>query len=86
MSDNYFGVRRKYKIKFGDFEIYGDPFCPGIERRSWKERLFSRPWRPLKAYKPADIVYFLPETNQIITSIKTFIKIETAALTGAKDE
>lgn len=67
-------MKRYYRMQMGGFEIVGDVHVSDIERRSWRERLFSRPWRPLKKTKYSPTAYIVG--NQIIVSIQTFLRFE----------
>ncbi len=73
--DNYFSVDRNPHIVLPNgFTIVPDRNISDFTRRSWIERLFSRPWKPLQATKPDSKAYIIEKT--ILVSWATFAKIK----------
>ena len=48
----------------------GDVFVDHTRQRSWRERLFSRPWKPLVAHHRYRIVAIVNETTVEIEDVK----------------
>ena len=69
-----FGVDRDPKVILPNgMVIRPDRSVNDVERRSWRERLFSRPWKPLKTYNECARIYIIG--NDAICSWKTFNKL-----------
>ena len=73
----YFGVDRYPRLTLPNGrELIPEMYVADFVRRSWKERLFSVPWRPFKKYKYYTIVYSILEEGNLeytfICSFKTF--------------
>ena len=49
--------------------VYEDPFCMTGEevRRTWKERLFTRPWRPWRKTKHISVpaLFYVPRIGYV---------------------
>ena len=72
--ENYFGLDRDPKIEIGGFTIRPDRNVPQFRVRSWRERLFSFPWRPLVRIEDQDIAFIMDKN--ILVSWKTFSKLK----------
>ncbi len=53
------------------------PGTPYEQRRTWKERLFSRPWRPMQATRT--VVPRLPDPQSYKIGSRLFMHPQTAA-------
>lgn len=64
-----------------DFKIEASPYISDTKpvRRSWGERLFTRPWHPLKRLKIVDspIAYIIHSSNIVLVSYETYTKLKT---------
>lgn len=60
-----------------NIDIIASPFVSDLERvkRTWKERLFSRPWNPLQKYKTEYRPYALIAGSICIVSYQTYAKL-----------
>ncbi len=62
--------------------IINDHRIKGREKRTLKERFFTRPWRPFKKYKEIDYGPVVPDgkafygDNKIFVNSKTFTEIK----------
>lgn len=72
-------------------KIYGSNYCPEFitVARSWKERLFTLPWRPFKRYRQSDyrVAYLLDGVDgQIVVCHPTVAAEIQDALTKMNGE
>lgn len=49
----------------GAIRVVTNPACTQEIKRTWKERLLTRPWKPFKKTKHMPAAYMLPELNLI---------------------
>lgn len=55
----FFGIERDPRIEFNGLTIRPDIFVPEFERRTWRERLFEKPFTPFKKFRDIRLVYIV---------------------------
>lgn len=69
-SESFFGLDRgKSQLPDGRW-LVADINVSDITSKSWKERLFSRPWNPFKGYKKTPRAYVVKDI--ILVSFETY--------------
>ncbi len=74
-SSDLFGLDREPHIDLpGGFVMRPETYISDSERRTWKERLFERPWKPFTRTKPASIAWIVGK--EVLVSWNTFLKFK----------
>lgn len=74
-KEPFFGTDRNPHIALPNgFCIIPDRNVSDIGYRTWRERLFTRPWKPLIRNKPVTTAYVVDKT--ILVSWATYLKIK----------
>lgn len=72
------------KLQESVFAVEQDGTRPEIVRRSWKERLFERPWQPWVATKTIQVPNYKPAIYRIGNTIVYHPSLKEALMKGLK--